>query len=147
MKRPGIVSLIVLAAVLGNSCASPGAGGGAERAAAAAAAAAPLATGDVVVAVRRKTESQYRHSIASVFGEDIKVAARFEPETRLDGLLAIGAGQASVSPSGFQQYFAAAESIAGQVLDEKRRAGTVGCAPADAAAPDDACTASFVNRY
>src|ERR1700749_5108622 len=36
------------------------------------------------VAYRRLTESQYRHVIASTFGEGIEINARFEPEQRLD---------------------------------------------------------------
>ena len=37
------------------------------------------------VGVRRITETQYRHTIADVFGPDIKIEARFEPEKREEG--------------------------------------------------------------
>src|SRR5690606_1453961 len=72
--------------------------------------AAPLTP--VKVGVRRLTESQYRHAIADTFGDDIKISARFEPEKREEGLLAVGSAQLSITGSGFEQYFALANSIA-----------------------------------
>ncbi|MDZ4762456.1 MAG: DUF1592 domain-containing protein [Alphaproteobacteria bacterium] len=101
----------------------------------------------IIVGVRRITETQYRNAIASFLGDDIQINAKFEPEARSDGLLAVGASFASISANGFQQYYAAAESISGQALDEKRRARTLSCAPADATAPDDACAAEFVRKH
>lgn len=113
--------------------------------------AAPAASaafaGPVTVAARRLTESQYRHIIADTFGDWVKISARFEPERRQDGLLAIGSTQLSITSSGFEQYFSAARSISAQVLDKSRRDATVGCRPADATKPDDACTAAFVRNY
>src|SRR5215472_17324048 len=79
----------------------------------------------IKVALRRITETQYRHTIADVFGPEIKINARFEPEKRVDRLLAIGSAQLSLTSSGFEQYFALASSISDQVLDEKRRTATV----------------------
>src|SRR5262247_2773134 len=81
-------------------------------------------------ALRRITESQYRHTIADVFGPGIKINARFEPEKREDGLLAIGSAELSLTSSGFEQFFALASSIAEQALDEKKRATSVPCKPA-----------------
>ena len=40
--------------------------------------------------VRRLTESQYRATIADIFGPDIPISARFERGLRSEGLLAIG---------------------------------------------------------
>ncbi len=102
----------------------------------------------VKVALRRITESQYRHTIRDVLGPDIKIEARFEPERREDGLLALGSAELSLTSSGFEQYFALGSNIAGQVLnDEKRRETLVGCTPRDPAAADDACTRHFVEKY
>ena len=101
----------------------------------------------VKVAARRITESQYRHTIAALFGPQTLVNARFEPERREDGLLAVGSTSLSITPSGFEQYFALARSISDQVLDPKRREAVVGCAPADPAKADAACTRAFVERY
>src|SRR5215471_13722960 len=64
----------------------------------------------IKVALRRITETQYRHTIADVFGPEIKINARYEPERRVDRLLAIGSAQLSLTSSGFEQYFALASS-------------------------------------
>src|SRR5215813_8847647 len=103
--------------------------------------------GPIKVAVRRITETQYRHTIADVFGPGIKINARFEPEKREDGLLAIGNAELSLTSSGFEQYFALASSIAEQALDEKKRATSVPCKPANPGQADDACARQFVERY
>ncbi|CAN5172314.1 hypothetical protein BH11PSE2_BH11PSE2_16210 [soil metagenome] len=104
-------------------------------------------SGPVKVAARRVTESQYRHIVADIFGSDVKLNARFEPERREDGLLAVGSAQLSITTSGFEQYFALGKSISDQVLDPKRRDASVGCRPADLTKPDDACATAFIRRY
>lgn len=103
--------------------------------------------GAIKVAVRRLTESQYRHTIADVFGPQIKMNARFEPEKREEGLLAIGSAELSLTSSGFEQYFALAGSISDQVLGDKQRAAAVACKPADPAQADDACARQFIESY
>src|SRR5215831_3499845 len=99
------------------------------------------------VALRRITETQYRHTIADVFGPEIKINARFEPEQRVDRLLAIGSAQLSLTSSGFEQYFTLASSISDQVLGEKQRAASVPCRPADPTQADDACARVFIETY
>ena len=108
---------------------------------------APVRAEPIKVALRRITETQYRHTIADVFGPEIKINARFEPEQRVDRLVAIGSAQLSLTSSGFEQYFALASSISDQVLDEKRRTATVPCKPADPTRADDACARLFIERY
>lgn len=100
-----------------------------------------------IVATRRLTEAQYKQTIADLFGEDIAVNGRFEPEQREHLLLAIGGSMLSISAAGFDQYFAIAKSVAEQVLDEKRRATFVECELANPKAIDDQCTAAFVATY
>ena len=100
-----------------------------------------------VVATRRLTEAQYRQTIADLFGSDIQVNGRFEPERREHLLLAIGSSMLSISASGFDQYFSMAKTVADQVLDEKRRAGIMTCQPQDSTKPDDKCTQAFVRHY
>ena len=97
-------------------------------------------------AIRRITESQYRHTIADVFGPSIKINARFEPEKREAGLLAVGSAELSVTTSGLEQYFALASSIADQIMDEKARATSIGCEPADARKADSNCARAFIKR-
>ncbi|HYM34397.1 MAG TPA: DUF1592 domain-containing protein, partial [Steroidobacteraceae bacterium] len=95
-----------------------------------------------IVATRRLTESQYKHTIADIFGRDITVNGRFEPERREDGLLAIGAAMLSISASGFEQYYSMAKGIADQVMDDKHRDKFVNCPPNDAV-----CAREFVRKY
>ena len=95
---------------------------------------------------RRLNESQYKQSIADVFGKDISVPGRFEPPLRESGLLAIGEGKVAVSPSGFEQYELRARDIAAQVLSPDRRADFVSCAP-EIGSVDTACVKDFFARY
>ena len=108
-------------------------------------AAAPATT--TVVAMRRVTEAQYRQAIADIFGADIKVSGRFEPEVRRDGLLAVGSGSAAYSSAGFEQQQAIARGVASQVLDAKHRDKVLHCKPAHADAADDACAGPFIREY
>lgn len=96
------------------------------------------------IAMRRLTESQYRATVADLFGEDVVVAGRFEPDNRVAGLLAVGSSNVSVTPSGFEQYDAIARGVAAQALDQQHRAALVPCQPTDAT--DDACAAEFVRE-
>lgn len=120
----------------------------------AAAPAQNTATGEAVrpsapvkIAVRRLTESQYRHTIADIFGPDIQINARFEPESREAGLLAVGSALLSLTSSGFEQHFALASSIADQVFDAKKRASIVACPSADPRTFDEACARKFIESY
>jgi Protein of unknown function (DUF1592)/Protein of unknown function (DUF1588)/Protein of unknown function (DUF1585)/Protein of unknown function (DUF1595)/Protein of unknown function (DUF1587) len=97
-----------------------------------------------IMATRRLTELQYRQSIADVFGADIEVNGRFEPEQREHLLLAIGGSMLSISAAGFDQYFAIAKGVSDQVLDDTRRARILPCQPASDKGIDDQCTAQFV---
>ena len=101
----------------------------------------------IKVALRRITETQYRHTIADVFGPEIKVKGRFEPEKREDRLLAIGNSQLSLTSSGFQRYFALATSISDQVLGDEHRPASVPCQPSDPAQADDVCARKFIQSY
>ncbi|MSO73478.1 MAG: DUF1588 domain-containing protein [Rhodospirillaceae bacterium] len=96
--------------------------------------------------MRRLTQEQYRQSIADIFGADIKIAGRFEPDLRTDGLLALGTTEVSVTPAGFEQYNTMARTIAAQVVDEKHRDALVICKPAAIKAPDDACAGAVLAR-
>jgi hypothetical protein len=100
-----------------------------------------------VVGMRRLTEAQYRRSIADIFGTSIKVQGRFEPEVRREGLIAIGSGEATISPSGMEQYYAMASSIAEQVTGPELRKQTIACAPASAKSADETCARQFLAKY
>ena len=97
--------------------------------------------------LRRLTETQYRNSIADIFGPGILVQGKFEPDRRISGLLAAGSASLSISPSGFEAYAKMADGIARQVVDEKNRATLLDCAPKSATAPDRDCAAKIIGHY
>ena len=94
----------------------------------------------------RLTEAQYRASIADIFGADIKVAGRFDPDLRVDGLLAAGGSTISVTRSGFEQYETIARTIADQVTDAAHRDKLVGCGPSPVDPEGRACAKAFFER-
>ena len=102
--------------------------------------------GRLKVAYRRVTESQYRHTVADVFGAGVLINARFEPEQRLDGLQAIGNSQLSITTTGLEQYIALARSIADQVVDDENRDLRVSCKPFAPGAADAGCAEKFIKE-
>lgn len=96
--------------------------------------------------VRRLTEAQYRHSIADVFGDDIEVAGRFEPDMRIEGLTAVGASAVSITPSGLDQYDVIARHVADQVFNPAHRDKLVGCSPGGGDPTGEKCAAGFIGR-
>jgi hypothetical protein len=89
-------------------------------------------------ALARLTAVQYDNTVRDLFGDELVVPTKLEPDTSIDGLIAIGASQTSISPRGVEQYETASLDIAGQVMDEgPMRDRLVTCTPA--AAADDGC--------
>jgi hypothetical protein len=105
----------------------------------------PVSDGGPVV-MRRLTEAQYRNIIADVFGSHIIVAGRFDPLVRTEGLLAVGAGRASITPAAFERYAAMARAIAVQVVDEQNRFVMVPCTPVSTRAADATCAKTFLSK-
>lgn len=98
------------------------------------------------VALRRLTSEQFARSIHDALGEHITVPSRIDPDDRRDGLLAVGASFASVTPSGFEKYEAAAAAVAEQALDEAHRDDLVQCEPVSPSAADPDCARPFIER-
>ncbi len=94
----------------------------------------------------RLSPSQYKLAITDVFGESIRVDGRFEPEMRDQGMLAIGARTENMTDSSLETYDNIARAVAAQVVDERHRAGFVGCKPRSDAGRDDACAYAFFSR-
>ena len=94
--------------------------------------------------MRMLTEAQYRNVIRDLFGAHIIVASNFNPISRSDGLIAIGAANSTVSASGFAKYEKLAHAIAAQVLNQRNRASYVPCEPAAGAVADDDCARNFL---
>lgn len=96
--------------------------------------------------VRRLSERQYVRSIHDIFGSDITIPGRFEPQVREGGLLAIGDSKVAISSSGFEQYELRAREIAAQVLAEPKRKTAVPCA-SEAAQFDAGCASEVLGKY
>jgi hypothetical protein len=96
--------------------------------------------------LRRLTESQYRNSISDIFGPDILVQGKFEPDQRVGGLLAASSSTLSITPAGFEGYAKIADGIARQVVDEKHRAKLLACTPKSASASDRGCAGQIFEK-
>ncbi|HEY5755824.1 MAG TPA: DUF1592 domain-containing protein [Steroidobacter sp.] len=107
----------------------------------------PDAVGGPAV-MRRLTESQYRATVADIFGPEIPVTARFERALREEGLISIGTGRAGMSPFSIEQYDGAALTVAAAVVSEEHRAKFVTCQPKSGVSQFDAeCAKRFVEQY
>lgn len=95
--------------------------------------------------VRRLTEEQYRNIITDIFGTSIVVGGRFDTPVREDGLLAVGARDATVTPGALIQYDEMARSIASQVVTGPNRQFLVPCSNAVDGGYDEACATQFVS--
>ena len=98
------------------------------------------------VALRRLTAEQFERSIHDALGEHVTVPSRIDPDDRREGLFAVGSSFASVTPSGFEKYEAAASAVAEQALDEAHRDDLVQCQPESPASSDEECARAFVER-
>ncbi len=96
--------------------------------------------------LRLMSESAYLHTITNVFGPDIAANIRFAPVKRTDGLLAVGASAAVVTPGALDRLDAAARSVAQQTVDPGHRRFLAPCQPATETAPDDACARRFLGE-
>ena len=74
------------------------------------------------------------------------ITGSFEPETRVQGLLAIGERQSNVSDSGLESYDEIARGVAEQVVDEQHRATFIGCTPQMPKSNDDRLHALVLRR-
>ena len=99
--------------------------------------------------LRRLTESQYRETIADIFGPDAPILARFERGLRSHGLVAVGTSTAGISTFSIEQYDNAAVGVAEFILSDEQRGSYVPCTPlpADTASMDNACAVTFVRHY
>jgi Protein of unknown function (DUF1592)/Protein of unknown function (DUF1588)/Protein of unknown function (DUF1595)/Protein of unknown function (DUF1587)/Protein of unknown function (DUF1585) len=139
-----------LARIMNSSCAAlvsallvvsaaPIAAFGAEKA-------APMQPVGGPAVMRRITQEQYRNIIRDVFGPNISLGGRFEPDVRAYGLIAIGAGTSSVTASGAEQYDKIARSIGDQVVEPAHRDEAIPCKPKQEAKRDDSCAEKFLSK-
>ncbi len=95
--------------------------------------------------LRRLSPDQYRQTVADIFGSDITIGGRFAPEIRASGLLAVGAGNESITGDELEQYHAMAQTIAAQVVDQSHRGVLIPCTPEAASTADDRCAGKFLD--
>lgn len=104
--------------------------------------AAPAVT-PVAPTLKRLTATQYVNSVHDLLGADLLVPDSLEPDTEVNGLIAIGASVTSVSSRGVEQYETAAYSVAEQAMASSTdRAALVPCTPA--ATQDDTCASTVL---
>ncbi|MGY8962342.1 MAG: DUF1592 domain-containing protein [Rhodospirillales bacterium] len=96
--------------------------------------------------MRRLTDAQYVNAITDIFGPQIKVESQADPLLRTDGLLAVGARSARITPAGFERYYAQARTVAKRVVSAKNRASMFPCMPKDVAAADDTCARQYFTK-
>ncbi len=96
--------------------------------------------------VRLLTESQYRNIVADLFGPQIVVAGKFDPMLRTNGLAAVGAWNARITPNGMEQYEKMARAIGAQIVSPANRTAFVPCEPTSATEADDTCAKAFLER-
>lgn len=97
--------------------------------------------------MRMITTEQYANTIRYLFGEDIDLSSsRFPLLPRKDGLVALGATAAAMTPSTLDMFHRAARSIAAQVVDTAHRSLLLPCRPDSIATADDRCAREFLSR-
>lgn len=96
--------------------------------------------------LHRLTESQYRATIADIFGPGIKLTGRPDSDQRVDGLLAAGTGVVSITAGGAAQYATIARGVADQAVAPENRDRLVGCGPGAADPDGRACATRFFTR-
>jgi hypothetical protein len=101
-------------------------------------------SGDIPLSLRISPH-EYRNTITDVFGSDIVITGRFEPEKREEGLMAVGARSVNISADGVEQYDNLARGIAAQVVAPSRRDTLFPCKPQDITKSDDACARTFLS--
>jgi Protein of unknown function (DUF1588)/Protein of unknown function (DUF1592)/Protein of unknown function (DUF1585)/Protein of unknown function (DUF1595) len=94
--------------------------------------------------VRLMTREQYANLLSYIFGPDIRVALRSPPVTRTEGLNALGASTAGVTPTGVEQFKRTATSVADQVVDNVHRSYLIPCKPHSPKDADAACARKFL---
>lgn len=97
--------------------------------------------------IRRLTQEQYRNSIADIFGSEIEIPGRFDPDMRSQGMVALGTSTSSVTPMGFEQFDVMARAIAEQITSENQRQKYFSCEPEDRTTADRACAQTIISRY
>lgn len=93
--------------------------------------------------IRLLSTQQYQRAVADVLGKDISNSAKLPALFRIEGLAALGAATAAVTPGTLDVFDSAARSIAAQVVDPAHRKFLLPCKSEDPQQPDDTCVRAF----
>lgn len=94
-------------------------------------------------ALRRLTQSQLHNALHDLFGDELVLPTRLEPDESVDGLVSVGAALTTISPRGVEQYEDAAYNVAEQVVGSATMLdGYQDCTPTDA--QDAACAGQVI---
>ncbi|MAT50078.1 MAG: hypothetical protein CMK32_02710 [Porticoccaceae bacterium] len=99
-----------------------------------------------VPTVKIISQPQYANTIGYIFGPDIEIPPQFPPVSRVDGMLALGATEATFTPGLVDRFYRYGKQVAEQVLSPERQAYLVPCSPADPAKPDPHCARQFIEQ-
>jgi hypothetical protein len=98
----------------------------------------------VPAGMRRLTATEYRNTLAALFGSGLTMPSRLDPDDTQETFMSVGAYSITTSPDGVQKYEDAAYSIAQQVLANAALAkATFGFDPMQPGAD----AASFVREF
>ncbi len=90
------------------------------------------------------TSNQFTNAIAGIFGPDVGSSTRFPPVRRIDGLVALGASTAVITPSLLEMFDSIARDVASTAVDEEHRGALISCKPSDPAKSDEKCAREFL---
>ena len=96
--------------------------------------------------MRLLSQSQYKNSIAAIFGPQISSNVRFSPVQRIGGLEAIGARSIIVTIGALEPLENSARMISAQIVSEANRDLLIPCQPSAAIKRDDNCAKIFLSR-
>jgi hypothetical protein len=100
--------------------------------------------GAVQPTMRLISQPQYLNTVRAIFGPQIQLNVRFAPIRRVEGMMALGAGQAVVTSGALDSLDRAAHLVAAQVVDPEFRQFTIPCQPAAMDKRNDACARQFI---
>jgi hypothetical protein len=94
--------------------------------------------------LRRLTHYEYNNTVRDLLGDTTQPADDFAPQNR-EGVLDNDVGNLSVSPALFEQYYRAADAIAGRAVAGDGLARVAGCDPAGAM--EMTCVRQFIESF
>lgn len=95
--------------------------------------------------IPRLTSAQLQNAWRDLLGEDVIIPPVNLPDLDDNGLLAVGAAEATVSPRSVEDIERAAPELARQIVEPERRSRLGDCEPADIR--DDACAREILTSF